>query len=651
MKKFGILLLLSVSFFGCAKKEKVEENATKVRFVYPKAKDRGHNLAPSSISSADAGVIIFGRNAGFKFSLKLDNENDSENNSIDLPPGTWTFGALAWDYFDGVITSIMQCAVTTATIGTDDITVSMSLSVANCQNTIFDEQGAWWYSGGNVASLSITNCSIAGYAAQNTAVGNSCISLDAGGAQSFRAFIPSFDLSLPGVIPAFDFGATARNMDTGCLTNASFLSGSTVATNITIPFFDKVPIVLEVSRDTECSVGTFRVSNNPVLETGHAEMAGSGTDSQYANLFIESGAWAADDKVHYVQNVAATSAMDHGDLDGDGDIDLVLVQNSNNIVEIYHNNGLGVMNFHVSYPVTSPLDLYIDDVNSDGVLDIIILNGSDNGLHIYNGDGIGGYTAGSIIYPSYAGGAAVALDSGDVDNDGDVDVVVSYASNIELFKRTGPATFSNELITTTCYGAKKPHLVNLDGSADGLLDLVAPCSDNTDYLTNLHVYERSAAGYGLAGSFQGCVLSGGKIYDVKTLKISGDSYLDSIRTCKNTDFTYSANYGVGANTGYPDSAVAPTTLSYTNGVSLLAGDINYNGLDDVFFAGLSAELGFIANASATPGSVSTSDYIPAGYATIAGGIADLNNDGINDIYMGVDDLTLGGLFIYNGKLH
>ncbi|MGB8657399.1 MAG: FG-GAP-like repeat-containing protein [Candidatus Zixiibacteriota bacterium] len=78
------------------------------------------------------------------------------------------------------------------------------------------------------------------------------------------------------------------------------------------------------------------------------------------------------------------------DLDGDHDLDLVVVNSNDNNVSILKNNGNGTFGSAVNYPTASdPAAVFCADLNGDSSLDLAVACWSDTvSILINNGDGI-----------------------------------------------------------------------------------------------------------------------------------------------------------------------------------------------------------------------------------------------------------------------
>lgn len=161
-----------------------------------------------------------------------------------------------------------------------------------------------------------------------------------------------------------------------------------------------------------------------------------------------------------------------GDYDNDGFVDLYLANSSVNLSNfLYHNNGDGTFTkiLHGSIVTDASPSRSVDwcDFDNDGDLDLFVANegGANSSLYWNNGDGnFVGETSGAIVND---GGDSFGSSVADIDNDGDVDVlVVNHANENEfLYRNNGNKTF-----TKITEGAVVNSVAYSVGSAFGDLD-------------------------------------------------------------------------------------------------------------------------------------------------------------------------------------
>jgi hypothetical protein len=122
--------------------------------------------------------------------------------------------------------------------------------------------------------------------------------------------------------------------------------------------------------------------------------------------------------------VAAANAARGGDLDGDGDGDIVFADNLGNLVVLL-GDGTGVFGAGVSYPNSggSPIDLSVADFDGDGLLDVAATGGAT--VNARRGDGTGALGEEVVLTVQ---GDTLALAATDFDLDGCSDVTVVNTS-------------------------------------------------------------------------------------------------------------------------------------------------------------------------------------------------------------------------------
>ena len=137
-------------------------------------------------------------------------------------------------------------------------------------------------------------------------------------------------------------------------------------------------------------------------------------------------------------------AIAAGDLDGDGDADLVMANEADDNLSLLRNNGLAQFTpFPSRLPVgDAPMSVVIGHFNGDQALDIAVANRDSDNVMIWMNDG-GGQFANHRVEMA-AGDGPASLAAGDLDRDGDLDLVVSniYAQTVSVLRNNGFGSFT-----------------------------------------------------------------------------------------------------------------------------------------------------------------------------------------------------------------
>ena len=166
-------------------------------------------------------------------------------------------------------------------------------------------------------------------------------------------------------------------------------------------------------------------------------------------------------------------ALASEDMNGDGALDLVLLQRKASSVEVHLNDGAGNFSLRENAVSTTSGDnkaLGVGDFNGDRRMDIVLAKtGQVNVFHL--GDGSGGFGEARLLSPPATGVDYRGIAVGDVNNDGHLDIVVGVrrGQNI-LYLGNGNGGFSTgSRISNSASWTLDVELADLDG--DGDLDL------------------------------------------------------------------------------------------------------------------------------------------------------------------------------------
>ena len=223
-----------------------------------------------------------------------------------------------------------------------------------------------------------------------------------------------------------------------------------------------------------------------------------------------------------------SKGVDLFDMDGDNDLDVIASSNKSDLIVSFENLG-GISNFQIKENIAHNADFVVEalpaDVDSDGDVDIISSSKGDGKISWYeNLDGFGTYGEPKII--SLVNNNGYSITSSDINMDGNIDIVASIFEDGKVFwfENDGQGIFNANLIALNVSNAGAVFSEDLD--EDGDIDVIISSTSNIYWFENLD-------GSGNFGGSQLISTTPNGPFYINLADINNDSHIDIVSAIYN----------------------------------------------------------------------------------------------------------------------
>lgn len=352
---------------------------------------------------------------------------------------------------------------------------------------------------------------------------------------------------------------------------------------------------------------------------------------------LGNGTFSSEKAVTY--DVFGATAVDYGDVDGDGDKDLISTNINTGLIAWYQNtDGLGSFDEPqqiIDKTYKNADNGILGDIDNDGDLDIVNSvsyqnNGDFSSIVWYeNSNGLGLFTTKSTVVSNTE--SIEKLKLADIDNDNDLDIICgSWSNKISYYRNNGNGTFAAQVIFSlppmTGYITD---LVVADVDNDNDVDVIY--SSLTDEIV---WYENNGQGNFLIKHVITAMATNTR--SIYAADLNGDNYID-LAFCDRSDNTvgYFKNLGLGV---FSAPIIIPVPNLLRPSITA-AQDIDNDGDQDLIFNNQTgAKIFYLVNNGlgvfTTPTDIATApylSYITQNISTLKS--VDMNADGKLDLLL------------------
>jgi hypothetical protein len=331
--------------------------------------------------------------------------------------------------------------------------------------------------------------------------------------------------------------------------------------------------------------------------------------------------------------IGGGSSIIEADFDLDGKIDVASTRFTTDLVVVGRNTSSGgVVSFTNTdfFGAVNPIAVKAADINNDGLLDLIVASSTFNAIYVFKNIS----TVGNINFDTRIGFGVGSeprkLTTGDIDNDGKIDIISSNQSgnSISVLRNTSTATAISFAAKVDFATAATPEGITTgDMDDDGKIDVLVACSGSSavSLLKNTSTVGTIAFNAKIdyaTGSFPWEVVAADIDSDGKFDIVSSNTGPNTVSVIRNTTTT-GLSFATKIDFG---------TTSSPRG--LVVNDIDTDGKPDIVTVNnFSGSQACVLRNISTSGSVNLNAFVSYAVGGGASGVsvADFNLDGLADI--------------------
>lgn len=337
------------------------------------------------------------------------------------------------------------------------------------------------------------------------------------------------------------------------------------------------------------------------------------------------------------------------DFDADGDLDLVTQTHIGETNKVFRNNGTAAPFTGVAGMAIGGANAYgwngrlaMGDVDGDGDTDV--LAAMEQARRLYLNETSVNPFAGTAAATGTPSGTTRSMAAGDVDGDGDLDVVVGNSSSKYLYLNNGTATpFNGVAAVSIGLDSDATYAIGLaDIDGDGALDVVA---GHWGVMNKWYRNDGDASPFSSAGMAIGT--DADDTVDLALTDVDSDGDSDVVVANQSAGAKLYLNDGDANPFSSVTTGLALGAYAYTNGIE--TGDLDGDGDIDAVVAQAYDIAVYLNNGTADPFNGVTAEVFVSGLSQLWSlELADLTGDGAPDLVAGAYGEVPVRLFLNNG---